>query len=260
MDSFEIHYREALDQVWRFGHLRTNRTDTMARSMFDVGFKVLVNVFYPILSGKFIDINIVNTEFEWFINGQTNTDLFKARNIKIWDAWADERGNLGPVYGYQLINFNGDPACNQLDAVIKSIKNDPYSRRHIISLWNPQQLKEMALPPCYLYFQFYVGKKGELNMFVVQRSGDLFAGVPYDICLFTNLLNWVATRTGLQPNKISHRIIDAHIYENHKDGVHEYMSRHPAYLTLPKYTCDLFGNVNLHNYNPLPRIKIKIAK
>jgi len=259
MYSFEIQYREALNTIWRLGELRSNRTDTPARSMFDIGFRVLVNKYYPILNGKSMDINIVNTEFEWFINGHTNTKLFNERGIKIWDAWADDKGNLGPVYGYQLINFNGDPACNQLQAVIKSIIETPFHRRHVISLWNPQQLKEMALPPCYLYFQFYV-EGNKLNMFVVQRSGDMFAGVPFDICLFTNLLVWVAVRTNLMPNIISHRIVDAHIYENHKDGLYEYMNRSMSLKALPIYSVDLFGNITLHNYDPYPRIKIPIAK
>lgn len=257
MLSFEKQYKEALRRILGEGTLRPNRTDTSAFSIFDIGFKIDVNTYYPILTSKSIDINIVNTEFEWFISGQTTTKLFNERGIKIWDAWANERGELGPVYGYQLVNFNGDPACNQLNSVIRSLIETPYHRRHIISLWNPQQLKEMALPPCYLYFQFYVDGN-RLNMFVVQRSGDMFAGVPFDICLFTNLLNWVAVRTNRLPGIISHRIVDAHIYTNHIDSVHKYLNRYEYYP--PIYSADLFGNVKLHGYKKLPYIKIPIAK
>ncbi len=257
MRSFEQQYKIALKQIIAEGQERTNRTDTPAISMFDIGFKIDVSKHYPILTSKYIDIKIVNTEFEWFITGQTNTKLFKERGIKIWDQWADEDGQLGPVYGYQLVNFNGKASCNQLKAVIKSLDRNPFHRRHIISLWNPQQLNEMALPPCYLYFQFYV--EGErLNMFVIQRSGDMFAGVPYDICLFTNLLNYIATKTIYTPGIISHRIVDAHIYTNHLEGIKQYLDGYEHYP--PEYNSDLFGNINLSSYKHLPAIKIPIAK
>jgi len=257
MDSFEKQYRQTLRRIFVSGNLRSNRTNTSAYSMFDIGFKIDVRKYYPILTGKSIDIDIINTEFEWFISGQTTTKLFNERGIKIWDAWANEQGDLGPVYGYQLVNFNGDPACNQLNNVIRTLIENPLHRRHIISLWNPQQIKEMALPPCYLYFQFYVdGNK--LNMFVVQRSGDMFGGVPFDICLFTNLLNWVAVRTNLMPSIISHRIVDAHLYANHIDGLNEYLHRDTH--TPPIYSVNLFGSISLYDYKPYPRIKIPIAK
>lgn len=254
---FEKQYKLALQRILNYGVLRANRTDTSAFSLFDVKFVVDVSTFYPIITSKLIDLKIVNAEFEWLISGHTNIELFKKRGIKIWDAWADEDGELGPVYGYQLVNFNG-AQCNQLDNVISSLREDPLGRRHILTLWNPLQLKEMRLPPCYLYFQFYVDHTKKLNVFVVQRSGDMFAGVPYDICVFTNLLGYIAQATGLTPGVISHNIVDAHIYSNHLDGVKEYLNR-SDYIQ-PKWQGDLFGSVSFTTpYNCEPYIKIPIA-
>lgn len=257
MESFELQYMQALIDLRRLGELKQNRTGTPAVSGFHWNAKFDVSEHYPILTGKFIDINIINTEFEWFITGKTNTNIFKERGIKIWDQWADESGELGPVYGHQLVNFNSQ-GYNQLTKVISGLKENPNSRRHIISLWNPLQLDQMALPPCYLYFQFYVQEGTKLNMFVVQRSGDMFVGIPYDVCLFTNLLGYVANCTGLEANCISLNVVDAHMYRNHVEASIEYLGR--KLHEPPTWSQNLFGETILHNYEHEARIKVQVAK
>jgi thymidylate synthase len=197
---------------------------------------------------------IFDTEFEWFMSGQTNIKIFKDAGIKIWDAWADENGDLGPVYGHQMRNFNNQN-IDQMQNVIKSLRTDPDSRRHIISLWNPAQQDQMALPPCYLYFQFFVDR-GKLNMFVVQRSGDLFLGIPYDVALFTRILLYVADYTGLDANVLDIQIVDAHIYNNQLDAVKEYLKQDN--FELPKYKLD--GNLlELIAYKHGPVITATVA-
>lgn len=243
MKTFEIQYKDLIKKILNYGIEKNDRTGTGTLSLFSEQIKIDISEKFPILTGKKIFEKTFKTEFEWFINGETNIKRFKDNNVNIWDNWADKDGNLGPVYGYQMKNFNGS-GIDQLNNVINSIITDKNGRRHIITLWNPQQTDEMALPPCYLYFQFYVNNN-ELNMHVVQRSGDVFIGVPYDICLFSMLLMYVAEKTGLKQKYISYNIVDAHIYKNHIDICNIYLKnklfRHPKYefknnkLTLKNY-------------------------
>lgn len=256
MKTFELQYKNLLKKTLKNGELKKNRTGVNTYSIFSENIKIDISSYFPILTGKKIFENTFKTEFEWFINGGTNTDIFKKNNVKIWDKWADKDGNLGKVYGYQMINFNSS-GYNQLNELINNIKNDKFSRRHIISLWNPIELNEMALPPCYLYFQFYINNNNEINLYVVQRSADLFAGVPYDICLFSLFLLYVAEKTGLKAKEISYNIVDAHIYTNHLNGVNEYLSniiyKHPKYIYKN-------SELTIKNYKSNNFIKIEIAK
>jgi thymidylate synthase len=210
---------------------------------------------FPIITGRKIFPKIFNTEFNWFINGETNIKRFQEAGVTIWDSWADENGDLGPVYGHQLLNFN-DQQVNQLKSVINSLKTDPDSRRHVISLWNPAQLDKMALPPCYLYFQFYITNGKDLNLFVLQRSGDVFLGVPYDIALFTVFLNHVAKETELQPKILKLEIIDAHIYNNQISKVQEYLGQET--YPLPSYEY-INNKCVLKGYISGPRITCAVA-
>ena len=198
---------------------------------------------------------VFNTEMLWFLNGETNIQRSKDAGVKIWDAWADEDGELGPVYGHQLRNFSGR-GYDQLESVIDSLKNDPDSRRHVISLWNPVQLEYMALPPCYLYFQFFVDN-GKLNMFVVQRSGDMYLGVPYDIALFTLIMNYVGEKTGLLPNRLSVNIIDAHVYKNQLEAVNKYLDTN--ILSRPSYRFCTERGARLIDYQSGPHIPAPVA-
>jgi thymidylate synthase len=195
-----------------------------------------------------------DTEFEWFINGETNIQRFRDAGVKIWDAWADDNGDLGPVYGHQMRNFN-DQNIDQMQMLIKRLINDPDSRRHIISLWNPAQIDQMRLPPCYLYFQFFV-EHDKLNMFVVQRSGDLFLGIPYDMALFTKILLYVSEKVGLKANWLEVQIIDAHIYNNQYDAIHKYLMQDT--FDTPEYIYEN-GALTLLNYKHGPVISAKVA-
>ena len=198
MGTYEEQYRELLQRCFINSTHRNDRTGVGCSSTFNASLKINVSKYFPVITGRKMFQKTFDTEFEWFINGETNIQRFRDANVKIWDAWADDNGDLGPVYGHQMRNFN-DQNIDQMQMLIKNLIDDPDSRRHIISLWNPVQLKDMALPPCYLYFQFFVDN-GKLNMFVVQRSGDLFLGIPYDIALFTKILLYVAEKVNLKAN------------------------------------------------------------
>jgi len=252
--QYEEQYRDLLQECLLTGTKRADRTGVGSKSIFNASLKVDVSKYFPLITGRKMFQKTFDTEFEWFMNGETNTKRFKEAGVKIWDAWADENGDLGPVYGYQMRDFNGQ-GIDQMQLLIQSIILTPDSRRHIISLWNPAQIKEMRLPPCYLYFQFFVdGDK--LNMFVLQRSGDLFLGIPYDMALFTKILLYVATLTEYKPNLLEVQIIDAHIYDNQIEAVDKYLQQ-PMYVQ-PTYEYKL-NELKLINYNHGPVITAKVA-
>lgn len=255
MNSFEKKYKTILKNCLINGIERNDRTGIGSYSLFNQNIKINISNQFPIITGRKIYQKIFNTEFDWFINGETNIERFKKANVTIWDDWADKNGNLGPVYGYQMLNYNGNN-INQLEALITSLKYNKDSRRHIISLWNPIQLNDMALPPCYLYFQFYIDKNNKLNMFVVQRSGDLFLGIPYDVALFSKILLYIALKTNLKVNKLEIQIVDAHIYKNQIEAINEYLKQ--PIFNLPKYK---YNNENLEliNYKSGPKITAKVA-
>jgi len=206
----ESSYRQILRTAKDLGYFREDRTGIGSKSIFSSSISFdLTSGLFPLITGKKMFFKNIISEFLWFINGETNIDRFKKYGVSIWDAWADEDGNLGPVYGYQMVNYNGQK-INQLEQVIDSLINNPDSRRHIITLWNPIQLKEMRLPPCYLYFQFFV-ENGRLNLQVVQRSADLFIGVPYDIAMLSLFLIYIANKVELTPAILKITMVDAHV-------------------------------------------------
>lgn len=231
-NKIEKQYKKILHKAITKGQFRNDRTSVGSYSLFNQQLSWNLKNNFPIMTGRKIYQKIFNTEFDWFINGETNIKRFKDNNVKIWDEWADANGNLGPVYGHQLRNFNSNN-IDQLKNLLEKLKTNPDSRRHIVSLWNPQQLNDMALPPCYLYFQFFV-EGNKLNMFVVQRSGDLFLGIPYDIALFSKLLLYVCDNVNLKANKINLQIVDAHVYKNQLDSVKNYLET--EIYELPKYS------------------------
>ncbi len=231
-NKIEKQYKKILHKAIIKGQFRNDRTGVGSYSLFNQQLSWNLKNNFPIMTGRKIYQKIFNTEFDWFINGETNIQRFKDNNVKIWDEWADTNGNLGPVYGHQLRNFNSNN-IDQLKNLLEKLKTNPDSRRHIVSLWNPQQLNDMALPPCYLYFQFFV-EGNKLNMFVVQRSGDLFLGIPYDIALFSKLLLYVCDKVNLKANKINLQIVDAHVYKNQLDSIKNYLGT--EIYELPKYS------------------------
>jgi thymidylate synthase len=254
MKNYESQYKELLWECLTKGTHRLDRTKVGCSSIFNASLSINVSKYFPILTGRKMFQKTFDTEFEWFINGETNIQRFRDAGVKIWDAWADENGELGPVYGYQMRNFNNQN-IDQMRNLIKTLRTDPDSRRHIISLWNPAQQDQMALPPCYLYFQFFV-EKDKLNMFVVQRSGDLFLGIPYDVALFTKILLYVSDQVGLKANTLDIQIVDAHIYNNQLEAVHEYLKQ--TNFELPKYKID-DNLLELIDYKHGPKITATVA-
>ena len=254
MYRYEPQYKALLQKCLTEGIHRDDRTGVGCKSIFNASLKIHVSKDFPIITGRKMFQKTFDTEFEWFMNGETNIQRFRDANVKIWDAWADENGDLGPVYGHQMRNFN-DQNIDQMQTLIKNLIDDPDSRRHIISLWNPVQLDQMRLPPCYLYFQFFVNN-GKLNMFVVQRSGDLFLGIPYDIALFTKVLLYVAEKVNLKANLLEVQIVDAHIYDNQTDAIHKYFEQET--FDLPEYIYEN-GALTLLNYKHGPIISAKVA-
>jgi thymidylate synthase len=253
-ECYESQYRNILWECLSQGVHRNDRTGVGSSSIFNASLKIDVSKCFPVITGRKMFQKTFDTEFKWFINGETNIQRFKDAGVKIWDAWADENGDLGPVYGHQMRNFN-DQNIDQMQMLINSLIDDPDSRRHIISLWNPAQLNQMRLPPCYLYFQFFV-EGDKLNMFVVQRSGDLFLGIPYDVALFSKILIYVADKTGYKPNFLDIQIIDAHIYDNQHEAVQEYLEQ--GSFALPEYIYEN-GALTLINYKHGPVITAKVA-
>jgi thymidylate synthase len=254
MITYEEQYRRLLWECFVNSTHRNDRTGVGCYSTFNAKLKINVSKYFPVITGRKMFQKTFDTEFEWFMNGETNIQRFRDAGVKIWDAWADENGDLGPVYGHQMRNFNNQN-IDQMQMLIKNLIEDPDSRRHIISLWNPAQLDEMRLPPCYLYFQFFVDN-GKLNMFVVQRSGDLFLGIPYDIALFTKILLYVSEKVNLKANWLEVSIVDAHIYNNQHEAIHKYLLEDT--FDTPEYIYKN-GALSLINYKHGPVITAKVA-
>ena len=254
MERYELQYKALLKKCFFTGIHRDDRTGIGCSSIFNASLKLDVSKYFPVITGRKMFQKTFDTEFEWFINGETNVQRFRDANVKIWDAWADENGDLGPVYGHQMRNFN-DQNIDQMQMLIENLIDDPDSRRHIISLWNPAQTNQMALPPCYLYFQFFVDGL-DLNMFVVQRSGDMFLGIPYDVALFSKILLYVANKVELNANFIDVQIVDAHVYNNQHDAIHKYLDQET--FQSPQYFYKN-GALTLINYKHGPVISAKVA-
>lgn len=253
-NNYELQYKKLLKEALANGVERNDRTGIGCYSIFSKNLRVDLSETFPLITGRKMFEKTFKTEFEWFINGETNIKRLQDAGVKIWDAWADENGDLGPVYGHQLRNFNSQ-GIDQLNNVISQITRNPDSRRHVISLWNPCQIDEMRLPPCYLYFQFFV-EKDRLNMFALQRSGDLLLGIPYDVALFSQLLLYVASSTGYNPGILDLKIVDAHVYSNQVEAVEYYLNL-PIY-DLPTYSY-LGGELEINNYVHGPVVKAQVA-
>lgn len=222
--GFEANYAWMLAEILNNGCIDSDRTGTGTIRMQHAYFKQKIDIF-PALRGKKVSPRNALIEMLWILRGDTNTKFLKDHGVNYWDEWADENGDLGPIYGHQMRNFNS-LNIDQLQNAIDTIRTTPNSRRIIIDLWNPAQLKEMALPPCHIWYQFCVypqGNKQMLDLHIVQRSGDMFLGIGYDFMLFNILARVVAYLTGLTPGYVHHTINDAHIYLNHIDQVAQYL-------------------------------------
>jgi thymidylate synthase len=226
-------YLELLDHVLKTGTEKKDRTGTGTISVFGYQMRFNLDEGFPLLTTKKLHLKSIIHELLWFISGETNTRYLNDNGVKIWNEWADKDGNLGPVYGYQWRSWHseGGKEIDQLGNVIRSIKQSPDSRRHIVSTWNVGELDKMALPPCHILFQFYVAG-GKLSCQLYQRSADIFLGVPFNIASYSLLTLMVAQVTGLKPGDFVHTLGDAHIYLNHIDQVKLQLTRDP--YKLPK--------------------------
>jgi len=260
-------YLDLLRRVRTDGILRGDRTGTGTQSVFGHQMRFDLSVGFPCLTTKKLHLKSIIHELLWFLTGDTNIKYLKDHGVSIWDEWADENGDLGPVYGHQWRSWPAPDGgtIDQIANVLKSIRENPNSRRHIVSAWNVAEVDHMALPPCHCLFQFYVAD-GKLSCQLYQRSCDIFLGVPFNIASYALLTMMVAQVSGLKPGDFVHTLGDAHLYTNHLDQADEQLTRDPRPLPTmwinPDVT-DLFAftfeDFELRGYDPHPHIKAPIA-
>ena len=260
-------YHDLLRHVLEHGHRKHDRTGTGTISVFGYQMRFDLNAGFPLLTTKKVHLKSIIHELLWFLQGSTNIAYLKENGVTIWDEWADQEGNLGPVYGYQWRNWPKPDGTHidQIAQVVNMIKNNPDSRRLIVSAWNVADVDKMKLPPCHAFFQFYVAD-GKLSCQLYQRSADIFLGVPFNIASYALLTMMVAQVCGLKLGDFVHTLGDAHIYSNHFEQVNEQLEREPR--ALPKMLInpnvkDIFGfkfeDFALEDYDPYPAIKGVVA-
>jgi thymidylate synthase len=260
-------YLDLLEHVINTGTEKSDRTGTGTKSVFGYQMRFNLEEGFPVLTTKKLHLKSIIHELLWFIAGDTNIKYLKDNGVRIWNEWADENGDLGPVYGSQWRSWpsSGGEKIDQLTNVIESIRKSPDSRRHIVSAWNVGELSKMALPPCHLMFQFYVAD-GKLSCMLYQRSADIFLGVPFNIASYALLTFMMARVTGLAPGEFVHVLGDAHIYLNHIEQVKLQLTRKP--FPLPNMLInpavnDIFKfryeDFTLENYTAHPNIKGEIS-
>lgn len=269
-------YLDLLKHVISQGITKDDRTGTGTQSVF--GYQMRFNLCdgFPLLTTKKLHLKSVIYELLWFLRGDTNIKYLKENGVSIWNEWADEHGNLGPVYGHQWRSWSASEgrAIDQISEVIMQIKTNPHSRRLIVSAWNAGDIDKMKLPPCHILFQFYVtppdlskhGQKPQLSCQLYQRSADIFLGVPFNIASYSILTMMIAQVCGLMPGEFIHTLGDAHIYSNHLDQVKLQLSRAPRpmpRLSLNPLVKNIFDfkyeDFTLLDYNPHPSIKADVA-
>jgi thymidylate synthase len=260
-------YLDLLRDVLDNGTDRPDRTGTGTRSVFGRQTRFDLGKGFPLLTTKKLHIKSIVYELLWFLRGETNVRWLQERGVRIWNEWADENGDLGPVYGSQWRSWpdGRGGTIDQIANVVNSIKSKPDSRRHIVTAWNPAEVDDMALPPCHCLFQFYVAD-GKLSCQLYQRSADLFLGVPFNIASYALLTEMMAQVTGLQPGEFVHSFGDVHLYHNHFEQVRLQLSRQPR--PLPRLTInpdkrDIFDfefeDFMITGYDAHPSIKAEIA-
>ncbi|MRJ76958.1 thymidylate synthase [Aeromicrobium sp. SMF47] len=260
-------YLDLVQRILDEGVAKGDRTGTGTRSVFGHQMRFDLSEGFPLVTTKKIHLKSVVGELLWFIKGDTNTAFLRDNGISIWDEWADDNGDLGPVYGYQWRSWPAPDGrhIDQLADVIEQIKANPDSRRHVVSAWNVADLDAMALMPCHAFFQFYVAD-GKLSCQMYQRSADVFLGVPFNIASYALLTHMVAQVTGLEVGDFVHTLGDAHLYLNHLDQAREQLTREPralpelwldpAVTSIDDFTLD---SVKVSGYDPHPRISAPIA-
>lgn len=260
-------YLDVLTHVMKNGAEKSDRTGTGTRSVFGAQMRFDLNAGFPLVTTKKLHLRSIIHELLWFLKGETNIAYLKENKVSIWDEWADENGELGPVYGKQWRSWQcpDGSTIDQIQWLVDEIKRNPDSRRLIVNAWNVADLSKMALMPCHAIFQFYVAN-GKLSCQLYQRSADLFLGVPFNIASYALLTHMIAQVCGLGVGDFVHTLGDAHIYSNHFDQVNEQLSRTPRVLPslhLNPEVKDLFAftfdDIRIDHYDPLPAIKAPVA-
>jgi thymidylate synthase len=267
VNAAEQQYLDLLRELLERGAAKSDRTGTGTRSLFGRQMRFALDESFPLLTTKKLHLKSILYELLWFLRGETNVKWLQERGVSIWDEWADENGELGPVYGYQWRHWRtaGGGEIDQIRNVLASIKSKPDSRRHLVSAWNPADVDRMALPPCHALFQFYVAD-GRLSCQMYQRSADVFLGVPFNIASYALLTLMVAQVSGLKPGDFVLTLGDAHLYLNHLEQAREQLARAPRpfpRMQLNPAVSDLFAfgyeDFTLQGYEPHAAIKAPIA-
>lgn len=260
-------YLNLLDRILTEGTKKSDRTGTGTISIFGNQMRFDMSKGFPLLTTKKLHLKSIIYELLWFLQGDTNVKYLQDHGVRIWNEWADENGELGPIYGHQWRSWpghNGEP-IDQIKKVVEQIKNTPDSRRMIVSAWNVADIDDMKLPPCHCFFQFYVAD-GKLSLQLYQRSADTFLGVPFNIASYALLLLMVAQVTGLKPGDFIHTTGDTHLYLNHIEQARLQLTRTPRPLPQMKLNPDVkdlfsfrFEDFQLEGYDPWPHIAAKVS-
>jgi thymidylate synthase len=260
-------YLELMRHVRDHGVRREDRTGTGTISVFGYQMRFDLSAGFPVVTTKKLHLRSIIHELLWFLQGDTNIKYLHDNGVSIWDEWADENGDLGPVYGYQWRSWPRPDggSIDQISELVEQIRNNPDSRRLLVSAWNPADVEAMALPPCHCLFQFYVAQ-GKLSCQLYQRSADIFLGVPFNIASYALLTLMLAQVTGLQPGDFVHTFGDAHLYSNHMQQVETQLAREPLPLPTMKLNPDIgsifdfrFEDFDLQGYEAHPHIKAPVA-
>ncbi|KYG74209.1 thymidylate synthase [Roseivirga spongicola] len=260
-------YHDLMRHILENGVQKGDRTGTGTVSVFGYQMRFDLSEGFPVVTTKKLHLRSIIHELLWFLQGDTNIKYLKDHGVRIWDEWADENGDLGPVYGYQWRNWpdgNGG-TIDQIKKLVEGIKKNPNSRRHIVSAWNVADVDNMALPPCHTMFQFYVAE-GKLSCQLYQRSADVFLGVPFNIASYSLLVLMIAQVCDLEPGEFVHTFGDVHLYSNHLDQAKLQLTRDFRPLPTMKLNPDVkdlfdfkFEDFELQNYDPHPHIKAEVA-
>lgn len=259
-------YLQLMKHVLDTGAKKEDRTGTGTLSVFGYQMRFDLSQGFPLVTTKKLHLKSIIHELLWFLKGDTNIAYLNENGVKIWDEWADENGNLGPVYGAQWRSWSSASGpVDQISQLIHQIKTNPDSRRHLVNAWNVGEIDKMALPPCHILFQFYVAN-GKLSCQLYQRSADIFLGVPFNIASYALFTMMIAQVCDLQPGEFIHTFGDAHLYSNHLEQARLQLTRQPRKLpvmTLNPEVKDIFGfrfeDFTLSDYDPHPHIKAKVA-
>lgn len=261
-------YLELLDEILRFGERREDRTGVGTMSLFGRQMRFDLAAGFPLTTTKKLHVKSVVHELLWFLSGSTNVGYLREHGVTIWDEWADEAGELGPVYGRQWRSWPmpDGRSIDQIAWVQREIRENPRSRRLVVSAWNPGEIEQMALAPCHCLFQFYVTVDGRLDCQLYQRSADIFLGVPFNIASYALLTAMMAQACGLKPGQFVHSFGDVHLYANHVEQARTQLSRAPGappQLRLDPAIVDIFDfraeHIAIEGYEALPGIKAPVA-